>query len=825
MKNIYTLLVLSGIFLLSSCSNEKKGVWKISDNPILTEWAAKVDPAKPWPEYPRPDMARKNWINLNGLWVYAITPKDVKPEKWDGQILVPYPVESALSGVKKRVTEIQSLWYKTSFTFPNEWKNGEVLLNFEASDWETRIWVDGKEAGIHKGGYDPFSFEISSLINGETNHELLVSVWDPTDKGPQPRGKQVSNPNGIWYTPTTGIWQTVWLEPVSKSHIASFRLVPDTDANTMSVNVNAVNAASGAVEVTVSDKGKAVATGTGKPGSEIILKIENPVLWSLENPFLYDVAITLKDGEKVTDEISSVAGMRKISIGKTPDGFTRILFNNKFIFQKGTLDQGFWPDGLYTPPNEEAMVYDLKMTLNMGFNMLRKHVKVENRRFYNWCDKMGILVWQDMPSGDQNIRGDMPDLKKDPVSVKQFETEWTRIIETRFNHPSIVMWIPFNEGWGQFETERITKLTKDYDPSRLANNASGWTDRGAGDVNDVHHYPAPACPPAEEKRAVVNGEFGGLGFPVKGHMWEQQNWGYKTYEDSTQLLSAYEVFSDQVFRFEKANGLSATIYTQTTDVETETNGLMTYDRKIDKMGAANVAKANMGVTPPILGNSIPAFIGEFTATLSCHNPGAKIYYTLDSTEPGENSTVYDGPFKVKESCVIKTFALYDQGKKSSTIAYKLTKKEVIPAAAKGKFKPGLKVGIYEGQFTLLPDFTKLTPVKVTEFATVSTRVTDMTKNFALTFDGYILIPEDGVYGLNINSDDGSKMILDENNILLNDGLRTRAAEKGDYFALGRGYHKLHIEYFLETSRRPSLRFSVEAPGKVRSDVPAEWLFN
>ncbi|HLN55032.1 MAG TPA: glycoside hydrolase family 2 TIM barrel-domain containing protein, partial [Bacteroidales bacterium] len=438
-KNLFLFLA---IWLVACAPQGKKEIsWKIADNPILTPWASDVDPLKPWPEYPRPDLVRKNWINLNGLWDYAITQKGSKPESWNGQILVPYPVESALSGVKKRVSENENLWYKTTFNVPGSWKKDKLLLNFEACDWETTVWVDGKEAGVHKGGYDPFTFEISGLLGDTKDHELLVCVWDPTSSGPQPRGKQVNNPGGIWYTPTTGIWQTVWIEPVKEAYVTSFRIVPDVDNKNFSFVVNSsVPGASAQVKITA--EGKSVAEASGECGSNIVLNIENPVLWSVDNPFLYDVSIDLKAGNEVTDRITSVAGMRKISIGKSKDGFTRMLLNNEFVFQNGPLDQGFWPDGLYTPPTQKAMIYDLQMIKKMGFNMLRKHVKVENRIYYNWCDKMGILVWQDMPSGDNSIRGDMPDITKTEESGKQYEYEIQRMIETKYNHPSIIMWVP-----------------------------------------------------------------------------------------------------------------------------------------------------------------------------------------------------------------------------------------------------------------------------------------------------------------------------------------------------------------------------------------------
>jgi hypothetical protein len=661
-------------FVLSvSCVHKKEINWKIAENPILTKWASEVDPLKPWLQYPRPDMVRNAWINLNGLWDYSVTQKGKKPEKWDGSILVPYPVESALSGVRKKISEKENLWYKRDFSIPNIWKKKNILLNFEACDWETTVWVDGKEVGTHRGGYDPFTFDITEALDNKKLHELLVCVWDPTDKGTQPRGKQVTSPGSIWYTSTTGIWQTVWIEPVNKSYIASFRTVTNADNGTIIFKTDVKNADAGSLLFKILKEGRTIATATGKANNETTLQIKDPLLWSPDKPFLYDVTIELKNNNKTVDKVKSYTGIRKISIGKTADGFTRMLLNNEFIYQNGPLDQGFWPDGIYTPPTEDAMVYDLRMIKKMGFNMLRKHVKVENRIFYYWCDKLGILVWQDMPSGDESISGNLPDINKSKEATIQFELELKRMIETKYNHPSIIMWVPFNEGWGQFETGRITGLIADYDPTRLVNSSSGWTDRGTGNINDIHHYPDPAVQPAEENRAIVLGEFGGLGLPLQGHTWEQKNWGYRNMDDTLQLLSRYESYFDMVHRFIKENGLSATIYTQTTDVETETNGLMTYDRKINKMGIENVFKANHNIIPPSITSPVRMFTDEYTVELKNYRDGGKIFYTIDGSNPSEISTQYIRPFKITETTTIKAFTKWNDSQ-SRSISYVIEKK-------------------------------------------------------------------------------------------------------------------------------------------------------
>ena len=590
--------------------------WEPANGPLMTRWAKRISPKNVHREYPRPQMVRKSWENLNGLWDYAIAHKDQQqPDTFDGQILVPFPVESALSGVMKPVGQDNRLWYRRTFRIPRTWKGRRVLLHFGAVDFDTTVWVNDTQVGTHRGGYDPFSFDITNVLSGTSDQEIVVSVWDPTDTGTQPRGKQVRKPHGIWYTSVTGIWQTVWIEPVPEAYIKNIKIVPDIDNK--SVRVTAVCLSTGhptvepagySVQVVVKDGWFTKAKNKGNAGEEIVLNIKKPKLWSPDSPFLYDLKVTLKnDKGKKVDVVSSYFGMRKIEIGKDKEGINRLLLNNQSLFQFGPLDQGWWPDGLYTAPSDAALRYDIEVLKKLGCNILRKHVKIEPARFYYWCDKLGLMVWQDMPSGDKYIGGKDPDIQRTPESAQQFEAELTAMITTFYNHPSIIMWVPYNEGWGQWDTPRIVDLIKKLDPNRLVNNASGWTDRGVGDVHDIHSYPGPAAPPAEEKRAAVLGEFGGLGLPVKGHTWQdEKNWGYRSFDTREGLTDAYVKLIENL-RLLIGDSLSAAVYTQTTDVEIEVNGLMTYDREMIKMDVKKASTANkrLYLPPPMLKTIVP----------------------------------------------------------------------------------------------------------------------------------------------------------------------------------------------------------------------------
>ncbi len=539
-------------------------------------------------------MARDNWENLNGLWDYAIVSKDAaKPTQWDGEILVPFCVESALSGVMKKVQPDQCLWYHTTFKTPKMKKDEMVLLQFGAVDWKATVWVNGQQVGDHVGGYDPFNFDISDALKDGEN-ELVVKVWDPTDAGAQPRGKQTLNPGGIMYTAVTGIWQTVWLETVPATYVQSLKIISDVDRGVVQVTVNASGESD--VKITAKDGSKKVADAKGKTGQIIELEIQDARLWSPDAPNLYDLEVSLVDGWKTVDSVESYVGMRKIEMKKDAEGINRLFLNNEVLFQYGPLDQGWWPDGLYTPATDEAIVYDIEMTKKFGMNMARKHIKVEPARWYYWADKLGLMVWQDMPSFN-SYTGD-----PQPIDKSQFKTELTRMMQNLWNYPSIVMWVLYNEGQGQHDTVEIVKWMQDYEPTRPVNEASGWADRGSGDVSDKHDYPGPGMRPVEDNRVAVLGEFGGLGLPVEGHLWQaDRNWGYISYKNSDEMTDAY-VGLLTAMRPLIGNGLSAAVYTQTTDVEIEVNGLMTYDRKVVKLDLDRAAQAaqKLYLDPPTI---------------------------------------------------------------------------------------------------------------------------------------------------------------------------------------------------------------------------------
>ena len=613
MKKKHLTLLLMAMGISSSLLHAQNQGWQFRKEKITTTWAEKIDPYNVLPEYPRPQLVRGNWKNLNGLWNYAVKAKDEeRPVSFQEKILVPFAIESALSGVERTVGKDSVLWYHTRFEVPRAMLGKKVLLHFGAVDWEAEVFVNGRSAGIHQGGFDPFSFDITSFLRKGAAQDLVVRVWDPTDEGPQPRGKQVRKPEGIWYTAVTGIWQTVWIEAVPETYIASEWHTPDIDKQHLTLKADVKNVQQGdKLRISAWDGKTKVAQQEIDPGDSAVLNISNQKLWSPENPFLYDLEISLIRKGQVIDKVKSYFAMRKSSIQKDSSGIQRMMLNNQFVFQYGPLDQGWWPDGLYTAPSDEALKFDIEKTKEMGFNMIRKHIKVEPARWYYHCDKLGMLVWQDMPSGDLGNRWDSrpgvfglaSEKERSPESENHYRREWNAIMEALHNFPSIVSWIPFNEAWGQFKTTEITEWTKKKDPSRLVNSASGGNFFPTGDIIDLHNYPEPAMPRPDlfgADKALVLGEYGGLGLPVEGHVWQQKdNWGYQSFKTRGELLKRYSSFIDKIPALIAA-GLSAAVYTQTTDVEVEVNGLMTYDRKVIKITPAELRALHQRLYDPSL---------------------------------------------------------------------------------------------------------------------------------------------------------------------------------------------------------------------------------
>lgn len=592
------LLLCSAAAVMSTTLSAQ---WKPVGDRLKTEWGERLDPHSVLPEYPRPQMVRAEWQNLNGLWSYAIRPVGEPPSEYDGRILVPFAVESSLSGVGKQLGSENELWYSRSFTIPSKWNGKRVLLHFGAVDWKTDIWVNGIGIGTHTGGYTPFEYDITeALIKGE--NEIEVRVWDPGDKGYQPRGKQVNKPGGIWYTSVSGIWQTVWLEAVPKQYIGHIKTTPDPDRNLFKVEASVYGASEGdRIEVRLYDDGDCIATERALIGTAVEVRIESAKLWTPQTPHLYDMEVALIRQGKEIDKVGSYTAMRKFSVGRDKDGIVRMMLNDKPVFQFGPLDQGWWPDGLYTAPSDEALIFDIIKTKELGYNMIRKHVKVEPSRWYYHCDRLGMIVWQDMPNGDASPQWQQHryfngiEKERSPESEANFRKEWKEIIDYLYSHPCIGVWVPFNEAWGQFKTAEITQWTKSYDPSRMVNPASGGNHYRTGDILDLHHYPDPRLTMVDIDRVTVVGEYGGIGLIVKDHLWEpDHNWGYISFSTPKEVTDKYEEYAHMLMGLIR-NGCAAAVYTQTTDVEIEVNGLMTYDRKKLKVETDRISKINENI--------------------------------------------------------------------------------------------------------------------------------------------------------------------------------------------------------------------------------------
>jgi len=799
--------------------------WQPQGDRIKTQWADQVTPENCLPDYPRPLMARSRWTSLNGLWDYAITGHTAEqPNTYDGAILVPFAIEAALSGVGRTVAPEQVLWYRRTFTVPSGWRDQRVLLHFGAVDWECTVWVNGHRLGSHQGGYDPFSWDISSVLRSTEEQEVLVRVWDPTnaDNAAQARGKQVQKPHGIYYTSVTGIWQTVWIEPVPRTYIRSLKVIPQVDASQALIHADIVGPADAYTVTAVAGQGMQLKHRAEAPAQQkLTLPIKNPKLWSPEDPYLYPLTVTLSERKGQTvDQVTGHLGMRQIALQADSQGRQRLCLNGEPLFHIGPLDQGWWPDGLYTAPSDEALRYDLEVTKRLGFNMLRKHVKIEPQRLYYWCDRMGLLVWQDMPSAQFN-RKTLPEhliQRRD----QQFERELQRMIDALYNHPSIVMWIPFNEGWGQYDTERITQWIKTYDPTRLVNSASGWHDRQVGDVRDIHAYPGPSMPGLENDRAAVLGEFGGLGLALPGHTWQSEgNWGYRNLLDRDAYGEGYCDLIKALYQFEN-RGLAGAVYTQTTDVEIETNGLMTYDRRQIKLDPEQIASLNRGYLPPVLSNQREGFLDQREVTLFSHDPYATIRYTLDGSEPERFATRYRFPFDVNDDITIKARSTWPDGTVSRVMSHRLHRVETCHAAVTlSERQAGLQFDYYRGHWARLPDVSHLTPVTSGVTRRLTLDCVEDRDDFALRFSGYLRVSRRGVYRFYVHSDDGARLRIAESLVVDNDGVHGMQEVPGE-IALEAGWHALELLYF-QGQGGLGLQVSYEGPRMERQPLPASIL--
>ncbi|MGL1891548.1 MAG: glycoside hydrolase family 2 [Spirochaetaceae bacterium] len=589
---------------------------------LNTPWSKTINRELPLNEYPRPELLRDRWLNLNGIWDYAVIDKTINNISlkdginWEGDILVPFAIETELSGVTKPLKPGQSLWYRRSVTVPESWSGEKIVLNFEAVDWFCICYVNGVKVGEHKGGYIPFCFDITDKLNSKDN-QIILAVEDSTDNGFQQRGKQVLNPTGIYYEATSGIWQTVWLEPIPVDNsIISIKITPNIDTNLVELTTTTIIDTK--LRVTITEGDKTIKTTECKSNTMYKLPFEDYKLWSPQTPILYGIKIEIISNKSSPDFVDSYFGMRKISSEICKNGHKRVLLNNKPIFLHGPLDQGYWPESGMTPLCEEAILFDIEKTIELGFNMTRKHIKIEPRRWYYHADRLGLLVIQDAVSGgsewtknpilfasiiagvkfnDSTKKAHKRTLRNTKESREDFENELHSMMEHLHNHPSIIIWVPFNEAWGQYDSVRITKEIGAKDPTRLIDHASGWIDQGVGDFSSIHTYTfALKNKKKREDRIYFLSEYGGYNLNVPGHMWnENKKYGYKSFKDKNSLEKAYiNLIEDQLIPKIK-NGLSVAVYTQLTDVEIESNGYFSYDRKVQKIDTNVVRSLNQKI--------------------------------------------------------------------------------------------------------------------------------------------------------------------------------------------------------------------------------------
>jgi hypothetical protein len=854
-------LLAAALVALPAAAGAQPTPWQPASAKLLTPWARQVDPARVLPEYPRPQLVRERWENLNGLWELAIVDSSsvagvegdphrlAHPSRPGGEgprgplplpassayttrILVPFAPEAALSGVGRHADRIA---YRRTFRRPTSMRDGErLLLHVDACDWHCTVYVNGRVVGDHTGGYDDFALDVTDALRaGDAAQELAIAVYDPTDKFGQPRGKQVTRPEGIWYTPVTGLWRTVWLEPVPRASIERLHMTPDLVRGALRLVAHGRATSPGqTVEAVAMVDGREVARATGAVGAELRIPIPKPRLWTPADPFLYDLRVTLRDGRggaaREIDRVDSYFGMRSVGMARDARGMLRLTLNGRPVFHLGPLDQGWWPDGLYTAPTDEALRSDIAMTKALGFDMARKHIKVEPARWYYWADRLGLMVWQDMPSGWNDT----------PEARAHFERELRAMLEELHSHPSIVMWVPFNEKWGQFDTRRIVSIIERADPSRLVNDASGWQHEGAGSVIDVHRYQGPQAMRGTATRASVVGEFGGLGYKESGHTWAGDAWGYGGLFPSREALAdRYSLLVRRLFHDRDTHGIAAGVYTQTTDVEVELNGFMTYDRAVVKFDTARTAAVNRGLAPLVI-PELPDFTDSVRVAVHTGSP-VEVRYTVDGSEPTASSPRYTRPFTVRENTTVRARS-FANGRPTAApearVDYR-TGPGRAPVAAPARLAHGLDYAYYRDT-TTEPAFRMhwpvrwqverpevrpedLKPARTGVVARPSLAPADTTEMFSMRFTGFIRVPRTGVYTFGALSDDGAGMWIGNDNVFWSLGQSPKTTDSWGHMALQAGLHPVTITYFQGYGPR-ALSMYVEGPGIPRQPIPASW---
>jgi chitobiase/beta-hexosaminidase-like protein/PA14 domain-containing protein/glycosyl hydrolase family 2 len=818
----------------------------------MTRWGSSLRPENPLPEYPRPQMTRPRWTNLNGLWEFQIVEQNATPGapsspiasvprgegptgplplpsgEFDARILVPFAPESPLSGVGRHADRVA---YRRRFQRPPDIAEDErLLLHFGACDWHCTIYVNERQVADHTGGYDAFTVDVTEALSSASDQTLTVVVYDPTDKFGQPRGKQVSNPEGIWYTPVTGLWQTVWLEPVPAASVDRLRLTPDVDGGALRLTVVGRGTDAGnRVLAVASAGGQEVGRAEGRPGEELRISVPNARLWGPDDPFLYDVRVTLTGGRE-PDRVESYFGMRKVALARDPRGFTRIALNGRVVFPLGPLDQGWWPDGLYTAPTDEALRFDVEMTKALGFTMTRKHIKVEPARWYYHADRLGLPIWQDMPSGWNDS----------PEAQRHFEREMRAMMEDLHNVPSIVAWVPFNEKWGQFDTKRIAGLAEQLDSSRIVNDASGWQHEDAGHLIDVHRYQGPQAMFGANGRVAVVGEFGGLGYKETGHAWAGDAWGYGgLFPNREALAERYELLLKRLYHDRDTHGIGAGVYTQMTDVEVELNGFFTYDRAVLKFDTARTAAVNRGVAPYIT-PELPEFTDRVRVTIHQGTP-TEIRYTRDGSEPTPTSPLYSAPFTITRNTTVRARS-FENGRATSApearVEYSKVPGRVPATAPAGSLARGLDYAYYV-EATTEPPFRMNWPVrwqverpdvrlddypprKTGTVVTPTIAPRDTNELFSFRYTGYVRVPRTGVYTFLARSDDGAALWVGDRNVFWSVGQSPKTTETWGQIALQAGLHPITLTYF-QAYGPMALELRVEGPGVRQQPIPASWL--